>query len=276
MTFTLISQVEEYIQDYLLKSSTFNLEKREVINTKVEKKTETFYFEKNSEINIYHLIFAYEGSEAGKYYNKNTLEFLEKSYSIVTDLSSFDIIQSVKERFIEISKEIIERTHQEKQLSLTDFCDNEVDNNKFIKLNDQHEITLKKCLIDELGFSNLKANGFEPTYNLFKKDNKIIVRIEAAGNSKLEYEIEFAGEYNIIKLRGEKKRDKEPINEKDNIFNTREYGSFSLEIPLKAEDYLLSNDQPTIENKKGILFLEYKLAQKTNKKGYETKEDDEI
>ena len=93
----------------------------------------------------------------------------------MTDLSSFDIIQSVKERFIEISKEIIERTHQEKQLSLTDFCDNEADNNKFIKLNDQHEITLKKCLIDELGFSNLKANGFEPTYNYYKEKKTIMI-----------------------------------------------------------------------------------------------------
>ena len=111
---------------------------------------------------------------------------------------------------------------------------------------------------------------------MFKQDKKVIVRVEAAGNCKIDTDIEFAGEYNIIKLWGEKKKDKEPKNEKDNIFNTREYGSFSLEIPLKAEDYLLSNDQPTIENKKGILFLEYKLAQKANKKGYETKEDDEI
>ena len=88
--------------------------------------------------------------------------------------------------------------------------------------------------------------------------------------------MEFAGEYNIIKLRGEKRKDKDPKNEKDNIFNTREYGSFSLEIPLKTEDYLLSNEEPSIENKKGILFLEYKLNQKANKKAFETNEDDEI
>ena len=88
--------------------------------------------------------------------------------------------------------------------------------------------------------------------------------------------MEFAGEYNIIKLRGEKRKDKDPKNEKDNIFNTREYGSFSLEIPLKTEDYLLSNEEPSIENKKGILFLEYKLTQKANKKAFETNEDDEI
>ena len=38
-------------------------------------------------------------------------------------MNSFDIIQSVKERFVELSKEIIERIHQEKQLSLIDFCE---------------------------------------------------------------------------------------------------------------------------------------------------------
>ena len=111
---------------------------------------------------------------------------------------------------------------------------------------------------------------------MFRQGNKVVVRVEAAGNCKIDSDIEFAGEYNIIKLRGEKKKDKEPKNEKDNLFNTREYGSFSLEIPLKTEDYLLSNDEPQIENKKGILFLEYKLAQKAKKKGYETEKNEEI
>ena len=160
----------------------------------------------------------------------------------MTDLSSFDIIQSVKERFIEISKEIIERTHQEKQLSLTDFCDNEVDNNKFIKLNDQHEITLKKCFIDELGFSNLKANGYEPTYNYYKEkktnnDNikeKIIIRVEAAGNSSIKSNVDYVGEYTIIRLNGNKEKDKTPEKIEDNIFNSREFGEFTLDIPLKT------------------------------------------
>ena len=46
-------------------------------------------------------------------------------------------------------------------------------NSKLIKLKNENVIILKQCFIDELGFSNLKPNGFEPKYNIFKVDNKI-------------------------------------------------------------------------------------------------------
>ena len=150
-------------------------------------------------------------------------------------------------------------------------------NPESIKLKDTKEIVLKKCLTDELGFSNLKANSFEPTYNLYKKDNKIILRIEASGNTNLEApEIEFAGEYNIIKIKGEKKKDKEPVNKEENIFNTREDGKFSFEVPLKAEDYLLSNEEAEIKDKRGVFMVEFKLAQKAKSKGHHISTEDEI
>ena len=300
ITFTSVQQVQEYINDFLLKSATFTLEEGHKISTKTQSKTGMYFYESNKEQKIFHLIFANENSEAGKYYNQFTLDFLENNYQGVTHLKTFDVIETIKERFLKLSKDIIEKT-DEKDLKLAeeksakandnnnaknsheDKVEEEITKDNFddsnpdlIKLKDEKEIILKKCLTDELGFSNLKANGFEPTYNLFKQGNKIIVRVEAAGNCKIDSEMEFAGEYNIIKLRGEKRKDKDPKNEKDNLFNTREYGSFSLEIPLKTEDFLLSNEEPSIESKKGILFLEYKLAQKAKKKEFEINEDDEI
>ena len=300
ITYTSVQQVQEYINDFLLKSATFTLEGGHKISTKIQTKTGMYYYETNKDQKIFHLIFANENSEAGKYYNQFTLDFLENNYQGVTHLENFDVIETIKERFLKLSKDIIEKKDEKEQKhseekngkvnennntknSHEDKTDEDISKLKFddsnpelIKLKDEKEIILKKCLIDELGFSNLKANGFEPTYNLFKQENKIIVRVEAAGNCKLDSDIEFAGEYNIIKLWGEKKKDKEPKNEKDNIFNTREYGNFSLEIPLKTEDYLLSNEPPSIENKKGILFLEYNLAKKAKKIGFETTKDDEI
>jgi len=295
ITFTSVQQVQEYINDFLLKSATFTLEEGHKISTKTQSKTGMYFYESNKEQKIFHLIFANENSEAGKYYNQFTLDFLENNYQGVTHLKTFDVIETIKERFLKLSKDIIEKT-DEKDLKLAeeksakandnnnaknsheDKVEEEITKDNFddsnpdlIKLKDEKEIILKKCLTDELGFSNLKANGFEPTYNLFKQGNKIIVRVEAAGNCKIDSEMEFAGEYNIIKLRGEKRKDKDPKNEKDNLFNTREYGSFSLEIPLKTEDFLLSNEEPSIESN-----LEYKLAQKAKKKEFEINEDDEI
>jgi len=272
ITYTSIKQVQEYIEDNLLKSATFHLEKGHKTSTSNKTISGDYYYEKNSDPHIFHLIYANEGSEAGIYYNNYTLNFIENSYMNVTDLKNFDIIESIKHRFIEISKEIIENSGQ---LKIEDFCNNDKDNYKFIRLKDQNEkgnenenkkkeITLKKCLIDELGFSNLKGNGFEPTYNFYKHktENKIIIRVEAPGNSQIKYKIEYRGENTIIQLSGLKNKDKEPEKLEDNLFNTREFGEFTVDIPLKTEDNKILNEEPKIKYISGLFIIEFKLEKK--------------
>ena len=271
MTFTSIKQVEEYIDTILLKSETFNLELGHKIDTSFEDKNGVYYYEKNSEPKIYHLLYANEGSEAGLYYNKFTLDYLENFYKMVTDIKAFDILETVKERFIDISNEFFEQL--EKPLTKDNF-DNS--NEKLIKLKNPNKIVLKKCLIDELGFSNLKTNGFEPVYNIYKKDDKIIIRVEAPGNSNIKSEIFFSGEYTFIRLSGTKKQDKEPQNLRDNIYNSREFGNYALNIPLKTSDFLLKNEEPSYARKVGVLIMEYKLDQIKESKGCNIEENDEI
>ena len=77
------------------------------------------------------------------------------------------------------------------------------------------KIVLKRCMIDELGFSNLKGNGFEPNFNYYKKDDKIIIRVEAPGNSTISSKVEYSGEYTVIRLSGKKKPDKDPKNKEE-------------------------------------------------------------
>ena len=136
---------------------------------------------------------------------------------------------------------------------------------KIIKLKDEKEIILKKCLVNELGFSNFKDNKFEPKYNIFNKDNKIIVRVEIPANCEVNSKIEIQGEYNIIKIFGEKIKDKEPDNLEQNIYNSRESGKFFLEIPLKSAEYRLSYKDPDIKMRQGICILEYDLDLYENK-----------
>ena len=269
-TFVENQQVEEYINKYLLKSATFKLVEGHKTSTKVNDDDEDlgiYYHEKNSNPKIFHLIFANENSNAGNYYNNYTLEFIENTYQQqVTDLKPFDVIESVKERFIEISKEIIERTDKQELIKKEDFEENE----NYLKLKNEQKITLKKCLIDELGFSNLKGNGFDPSYNYYQKDDNIIIRLEAPGNCPIIPSINYAGEYTIIRLKGNKKKDKEPEKLEDNIHNTREFGDFTLDIPLKTEDFIVVNEKPTIEEKKGVINFKFKLDKK---KEYKIKED---
>jgi hypothetical protein len=115
MTYTTKKQVEDYIDDILLKSATFNLEKQLKINTKTDNESEkgVCFYEKKSIPPIFHLIFANDGSEAGNYYNEYTLKFLENKYEAITDLKYFDILETIKERFKEVSKEIIQNLEGE-------------------------------------------------------------------------------------------------------------------------------------------------------------------
>ena len=74
-----------------------------------------------------------------------------------------------------------------------------------IKLNIKNGITLKKFFIDELDLF-MKKNEFKHAYNCYKKDNNLIVRLEAPGNNYINSHILYQGEYNCIKISGSKKK----------------------------------------------------------------------
>ena len=259
--YTSISQVKDYINKTLLKSATFSLVEGNNIGTKTEIKKGIFFCEitkdkKNkNESNIYHLIYANEDSEAGEYYNQFTLDFIEQSYRYINNFGNYDIIQTIKERFIEKYDEIVEKGEK---INMNSF---ENSNPNLIKLKNEKEITLKQCFIDELGFSNLKPNGFEPKYNIFNEDNKIKVRVEVPGNCTIQSEIEDGESFNIIKLTGKKFKDSKPEKIEDNIHNFREFGDFLLEIPV-PKIYHFSREDPDYKNEDGLYMFEYKLDKK--------------
>ena len=273
-TYTSIKQVQNYINDTLLKSATFTLQEADVIDTNEIKAKEGFkFFETNKEgksSNIFHLIFANENSDAGNYYNQLTLNFIENSYQNLTNYKSYDVIQTIKERFIAVYKEIIE---QIENITIESF-DNS--NPNLIKLKGKNEIILKKCLIDELGLSNLKSNGLEPKYNIFKKNDKIIIRVELPGNCTLTTEHIFEGEYCIIRIKGEKKKDVEPEKLEDCIRNIREFASFSFNIPLNFKDNPISRDKPKFSYLKGVYIIEYTLEKVYGPQGPEPNSEPDL
>jgi len=259
LTYTTKEQIKEYIDTYLLKSATFNLEEGHKISSSTKEEKGTYFFEKNTEPKIYHLIFANEGSEAGEYYNNFTLNFIENQYADVIDLKPFDVIETIKDKFIEISKEIFEKI--EYPFQKTDFDDT---NKNLIKLKNLKNIKLKKCLIDELGFSNLTTNSFEPNYNCYKKDDKLIVRVEVPGNCQIKTGIEYTGEYTLLKVKGTKKKDKEPEKDEDNLYNSRIIGDFSFNVLIKPDEYLIKNEKPKVEEKKGLIIIQFQLDEKNS------------
>ena len=67
-------------------------------------------------------------------------------------------------------------------------------------------------------------------------------------------------------IEGEKKKDKDPEKIGDNIFNTRDFGKFNVEIQFKTEDYKIVPKSKKYEFQKGILLLKYNIDNGENEK----------
>ena len=264
MTLTTVDQVKNYINNTLMNSATFDLEKTTKITTKkLSCEKVEYFFEKNFKIKIIHLIFANEGSEAGKFYNNFALEFIENSFQEIIDIKPFDVIENLKERFIGLSKIIMENNKNYSLISKNDFInDYRIIKERKIRLKEKRDIILKRYYIDELGFSDLRSNGFKPCYSYFLKNDKLILRLEVPGNINISTDYTIGENKNIIEVKGKKNNDEEPIFLKDNIYNDREFGEFSIDIPIKL--YLDSTIKPEINFKKGICSIEYRIRKNIN------------
>jgi len=269
--YTKISQVEKYIENTLCKSSTFSVKKSESVGSNPKKIKDGYHFneEKNAEykqLNIFHLIFAQDGSEAGNFYNEYSIDFIETQYNVQWVKKKFDVIEEVKKQFSKLSK-----LYLEQKIEKNEFNSNEdILQNKIIKLNKEKELTLKKCLLDEIGNPIFKLNGLEPKYNVFVNEQFLEIRVELPGNCNPEVSpFNYSGEDTVITVSGNKNYDKEPKNPEDCIYNSREYGKFEIDIPFKTGEYRII-DQTLKEKKikKGILILKYKIE--TNEKNEKT------
>ena len=264
-TFVEKEQVENYIKKYLLRSASFDLKEGHKISTTIKQNSGIYYYENNENIQIFHLIFANEKSNAGNYYNNYTLAFLENSYQQIINLKPFDIINSIKERFIEESKELIDNSSFKSFLSINDLLDNEnILKEKKIRLKDKYiNIKLKQFYINEIGISIMKNNDYDPFYNIYRKDNQIIIKLESPGIDikTIKSQIYISGKYNIIEIKGIKRRDLD--SGELNIFNNREFGNFCIKIPFVMEKIKLKNELSSInDNKNGIIVLKYEIEEK--------------
>ena len=257
-------QVEDYIRDTLEKCSTFNLIKRNDINiigneerknNKInnEETNDIFFteieFYKNKKLTLYHLILAYEDSEAGKFYNKYTYDYIKRFYSLIPFPKNFDVFERIKEDFKLLSKTILKDTILDAK-----FTDNDtILRDKIIKLEYEKELTLKKCFIDELGFSFFKTGNFEPKYNYFLADETTLeVRLEAPGLSTCKVSHNIVGDETIITIKGVKSKDKKPEDFDKNLFNIREFSDYEINIPIKAEKFKIIQEEP---KKKHLLMV---------------------
>ena len=88
-------------------------------------------------------------SEINEYYNKPTINFLKKEMETVKTRHKFPIINECKKFLKDLSEEIIEEKINENSISVEEIDDN----NDKIYIQNQENITLKKFVIDEMGYT---------------------------------------------------------------------------------------------------------------------------
>jgi HSP20 family molecular chaperone IbpA len=247
MMFTTIDEVEAYIQGTLLKSATFKLEKQEIINSSKEEQKGVYYYEKINDMQIFHLIFANDYSDAGKYYNDFTLSVLESSYGLkIINSQRFDIVQTVKDRFKLVAKDIFEDLQGEIEFENTE-------NLIKLKMVGNKSLSLKQIFINEIGLQNM-INGYEPGYDYYKTDKEIVVKIEAPGKCEIKSDINSISGFLVIKITGSKEKENQNYP-----CGGRKFGKFTLEIPIKQENFWLKNQQPKITKEDGIFTISYEI-----------------
>ena len=277
-----VEKVEKHIKDNLMKCATFKLEKKEKIGVGKYVEKGYHFYEKNYKPAIYHLIMANDLSDAGSVFNPYTINFILNNFEHLTDLKSYDVIETLKERLVSLSNDYFENP-----ISIDELYDNEtIFKNKKISLKEKNNdinsseiksdennldknkskkngIQLKCCLIDELGFSNFKGNGFIPKYNWFENGEQICLRIEVPGNVNIQcQQIRYSGEYTIIPITGEKKKDSTPKRIEDNIYTTREFGNFEVKIYLPTEKYSVKNEEYKAKHVNGVAVFNFNLEKK--------------
>ena len=226
----------------------------------------------DKKIEIYHLILANEDSDAGKAFNQNAYDFIENAYNLISEPKKFDIFDQVKINFKSLSNIFLNNKLDEVPFNDT----KNIIKDKKIKLNLKDRILFKKCQVDELGVSLFKTGNFEPKYNYFKPDqNTLEIRLEVPGNTKCDVKYRLEGQYTIINIKGEKKKDKLPESIEENIVNKRDFSKFDLDINLNAKDFQiqkLKEKYPMFKN--GVCIIQYELSSQIDQKTAEP--DDEI
>ena len=290
LNFQTCEQVDEHINNTLLKSASFKLIKVRDIKRSNKNNGDRFYYiednkNNNNDFYIYHLIMARESTEAGDYYNNYLYDFLEERFNEFPDRSPLSILDEIKNKFVEWSSDLLEEQIKKENIIIENEGDKE---KKFIyHCEDKNEIPKimpKACISDELGLSIYRSSGYEPPYVIYVEDNKkLVIQLELPGNVIVEDAYADLNQ-NQIFIKGNKEdknelsrninennlnSSKSKLLENENIRllkNTRKYGKFTLIIPfgneIKLADELPEEEINDIKIIEGIITIKFILARR--------------
>jgi len=291
--------IEDYIENIIKKSIFSNLEKGYIINLDENNSNlnEKAYYYKEKEFGninnndnttqqqqqVIHLFMAKEGSDAGKFFNDKTINFIRTEILTQTKTRTFDVLEEIKD-FLSFNSltYMIKEENKEKPIDKDEI---EIKKNGDTYLHCKNKnFKLKDCIINEMGISKFTSeNSINPsficyrgTYENKKKNEKwpaLIVKTEMFVNAKdIKTKQYISEDYETmnITISCEKKFEKDPnIVEKIDEFEGGDIkeGDMRINIKFKLKDFKLDDKKaPQVrEPFPGIKLIYFKISDKSDK-----------
>ena len=256
MTMKNVKTVEDYIENTLKRSLTFNLQPRSDLKLEGERGKYPYnkycYYEidKNSENensrdntdderDIIHVIMAQDGSEAGNYYNESAIDYIRKTGNNNLNAKEFDIIDKLKNYFCNVSETIFKFSNPKERIETKDIELIKTGEGDKLKLNYKKELKLDMFYGDIINdtFGDPK---FTPLYHLVSTDPKYMkIYLDCPGDIEiLSINVDYSNETTIVKIKG--KRNKQLNKTMGRKFSS---GEFELIIHLKGKDGDIYNEE---------------------------------
>ena len=261
LNFQTKKQVEDHIKNTLLNVVSLNLKEQFDFMKKEENQNNVYYVEEKK-YQIYHLIMAKEGTEAGNYYNNYTYKFLIDKFTNFTKRKDLSIIKEVKDRFVEWSNDLLEDKIEPDNIEIIE--ENQFSKKYVFKPTEKNKKLVPK-FSEEIEFLFCTTNEYEPSFCYYIEDDKFLtIKLEIPGNVEFK-EVYASVDSKEIFISGKKICDDDSIKI---LKNTRLFGKFNLRIPYPNQ-ITISNEEPIIEeanSKNGIYIYKFELAKRRNKK----------
>ena len=254
-------EIEKYIEDILLKSYTFNLEKMKITEFGNNDSYNYYFREKsltnneNNNKDVLHFILGNEKNPELKYYNTTTIDYLKDIIDIHHPSNHQNILNSLIDYLKKSSAEIFKKQLDSIQLSNTEIkCEKQKLETKDIAINE-----LEKVIFIE--------EKFKPQYRYYVMEENLYIEILVCSNTDITH-----CEFNYIKenvefiIKGEKKKIKETdlSNEKiEKLLDRRKYGDFEIKFTIDLNNYniktIIKEEKDNISINKGIIKIKYPI-----------------
>lgn len=265
-TFETNEKVKNYIDKILVNSATFKIEKSTFNSLG---KFFKYYYDKDDR-SIKHLILAKDNTEAGNFYNPNTINFIINLNKIYQHDYKLNFIQTIKDHFENIGQEMFEINQKikikliEEQNVIIDkkentFFNNLIKHKIILKFVGDKNIYLKDLFTIQYGEYSFIKEEYQPKYECYYDRKELVIKIDCCGegmkykakkmkNNTYEYNIQIEGE-------------KQNIENKDiKYIKKKENGPCCFFITFKNEKLYIEN---LINNKiiNGIQYFIFSLKE---------------